>query len=162
MSVLTIDSASGILTVQDMGRPGHLGEGLSRGGAMDRRALLEAAALLGATAPLAGIEMAGAGGSFSVDVATRIALTGAPMGATLDGEPLRWNASHLVLPGQSLRIGGARSGVYGYLVPAGGIATEPWLDSRAAHLIIGIGSALAAAPSAYRRCVARRSLARTL
>ncbi|MAB08420.1 MAG: urea amidolyase [Rhodobacteraceae bacterium] len=143
MSVLTIDSASGILTVQDMGRPGHLGEGLSRGGAMDRRALLEAAALLGATAPLAGIEMAGAGGSFSVDVATRIALTGAPMGATLDGEPLRWNASHLVLPGQSLRIGGARSGVYGYLVPAGGIATEPWLDSRAAHLIIGIGSALA-------------------
>ena len=82
MSVLTIDSASGILTVQDMGRPGHLGEGLSRGGAMDRRALLEAAALLGATAPLAGIEMAGAGGSFSVDVATRIALTGAPMGSS--------------------------------------------------------------------------------
>lgn len=143
MSVLTITRADGILTVQDMGRPGHLAEGLSRGGAMDRRALLEAAALLGAKSPLAAIEMAAAGGAFSVTTPTRIALTGAPMTATLDGEALRWNATHLIGTGQVLRIAGLRAGTYGYLTPAGGIATTAWLDSRAAHLTIGIGAALA-------------------
>lgn len=143
MTQLRIARADGILTVQDMGRPGRLSEGLSRGGAMDRRALLEAAALLGARTPRAAIEMAGAGGEFAVSVPTRIALTGAPMTATLDDEPLRWHASHLVSPGQRLRIGGMRAGVYGYLTPAGGIATDPWLDSRAAHLTIGIGRVLA-------------------
>lgn len=142
MSALTIERTMGLLTVQDLGRPGHLAEGLSRGGAMDRLALIEAAALLGLSAPVAGIEMAGAGGSFSVGAPTRIALTGAPMQATLDGAPLRWNACHLVVPGQQLAIGGAQAGVYGYLTPAGGIRTKEWLGSRAAHLAIGIGALL--------------------
>lgn len=142
MSTLTLHRADGLLTVQDLGRPGHLAEGLSRGGAMDRRALLEAAALLGARQPPAGIEMAGAGGTFTVSAPTRIALTGAPMRATLDQEPLRWNSTHLVNPGQRLRIGALQAGVYGYLVPAGGMATPDWLGSRAAHLTIGIGQLL--------------------
>lgn len=144
MTRLTIARADGILTVQDMGRPGHLAQGLSRGGAMDRQALIEAAALLGAEAPLAGIEMAAAGGRFTADNPTRIALTGAPMAAVLDDAPLRWHASHLIEPGQTLCIGAAQSGVYGYLTPAGGIATPAWLDSRAAHLTIGIGATLSA------------------
>lgn len=142
MTLLQIVRADGILTVQDMGRPGHLAKGLARGGAMDRRSLLEAAALLGAKTPQAAIEMAGAGGEFTVSAPTRVALTGAAMTAMLDGDPLRWNASHLLLPEQRLRIGGARAGVYGYLTPAGGVAADPWLDSRAAHLSIGVGCAL--------------------
>lgn len=128
----------GVLSVQDMGRPGYIAQGLSRGGAMDRRALIEAAAVLGAETPLAAIEMAGAGGEFTVDEPTRIALTGAPMTANLDNAPLRWNASHMVLPGQRLVITGAQSGSYGYLTPAGGMATETWLSSRSAHLSIGL------------------------
>lgn len=147
MTVLTMTRANGLLSVQDLGRPGHMAEGLSRGGAMDRRAVLEAAALLGARQPLAGIEMAGAGGTFTVDAPTRIALTGAPMTATLDGAPLRWNATHRVDPGQQLAIGGAQAGVYGTLTPAGGIATPEWLGSRAAHLTIGIGALLQAGVS---------------
>lgn len=139
---LHIVRSAGLLSVQDMGRPGHLAQGLSRGGAMDRLALIEAAALLGAPAPLAGIEMAGAGGDFTVTAPMRVALTGAPMAATLDGAALRWQASHLIAPGQTLRIGGAQAGVYGYLTPAGGLTTPEWLGSRAAHLTIGIGAAL--------------------
>lgn len=142
MTVLTIQRADGILTVQDMGRPGHVAQGLSRGGAMDRMALIEAAALLGAPAPLPGIEMAGAGGIFTVSVPCRIALTGAPMTAALDDTPLRWNATHLIEPGQRLRLAGMTAGIHGYLVPAGGIATPEWLNSRAAHLAIGIGATL--------------------
>ncbi|WP_138466627.1 biotin-dependent carboxyltransferase family protein [Poseidonocella sp. HB161398] len=139
MTGLAIRRADGLMTVQDAGRPGHMAEGLSRGGAMDLLALCEAAALLGLRQVPAGIEMAGAGGSFAVTKPTRLALTGAPMAATLDGAPLRWNCAHLVEPGQELRIAGTQAGLYGYLVPAGGIATEPWLGSRAAHLGIGIG-----------------------
>lgn len=144
MTTLTVLRADGLLTVQDQGRPGHLAQGLSRGGAMDLLALIEAAALLGSDTLQAGIEMAAAGGVFQVSTATRIALTGAPMAAMLDDLPLRWHATHLILPGQRLRIGGAQSGVYGYLTPAGGLATPNWLGSRAAHLTIGIGAPLVA------------------
>ena len=144
MSVLQVIRADGVLTVQDPGRPGHIAQGLSRGGAMDRLALIEAAALLGRTEVPAGIEMAGAGGSFAVDQPMRLALTGAPMRATLDGAPLNWQTCHRIEPGQTLRISGAQSGAYSYLTPAGGIATPLWLGSRAAHLSIGIGEVLEA------------------
>ena len=144
MSALTIARADGLLSVQDLGRPGHIGQGLSRGGAMDRLALIEAAALLELTQIVAGIEMAGAGGIFTVDEPMRVALTGVPMTATLEQAPLAWQASHLIEPGQELRISGAQSGAYSYLTPAGGIATPEWLGSRAAHLTIGIGAALQA------------------
>ncbi|SIS49151.1 biotin-dependent carboxyltransferase family protein [Paracoccus saliphilus] len=143
MTSLLLRRADGILTVQDMGRSGHLAKGLSRGGAVDRQALIEAAVLLGADEPLSGIEMAGAGGLFEVEQPMRIALTGAPMVATLDGVPLRWHASHSVKPGQILHIGGVQAGSYGYLTPGGGMASDEWLGSQAAHLSIGIFSPLA-------------------
>ena len=141
---LHIEKAGPGLSVQDLGRPGHLATGLSCGGAADRLALFEAAALLGAKQVLAGIEMAGMGGQFGVTAATRFALTGAPMAAQLDGTPIAWHASHVIWPGQVLTIGGAKTGIYGYLTPAGGMATQLLLGSRASHLAVGIGSALKA------------------
>ncbi|SPH23761.1 KipI antagonist [Defluviimonas aquaemixtae] len=127
------------LTIQDLGRPGHISRGLSQGGAADRLALFEAAALLALSEPVAGVEMAGLGGEVSVTEPTRIALTGAPMRAAVDGRPLPWHASHMLEPSQRLSIGGAEAGAYGYLTFAGGIATNPWLGSRSAHLAAGIG-----------------------
>jgi 5-oxoprolinase (ATP-hydrolysing) subunit C len=122
------------VTVQDLGRPGWLAEGLSRGGAADRLALLEGAALLGQGAENAALEMAGFGGVFEATERMRIALTGAPMAARVGERALEWNAVHVIAPGERLAIGGARTGVYGYLHVGGGIATEPVLGSRAAHL----------------------------
>ena len=46
MTRLTITRAGPGITVQDLGRPGYIAQGLSRGGAADRVALFEAAALL--------------------------------------------------------------------------------------------------------------------
>ncbi len=135
------------LTVQDLGRPGYLASGLARGGAADRRAIHEGAALLGQDQGLAALEMAGLGGVFTARQPLRIALSGAPMQARLDGRDLAWNASHDLLPGQRLSIGGARSGVYGYLHLGGGIATERFLGSRSVHLLSAIGAALAAGDS---------------
>lgn len=139
---LIIHSVGPCVTVQDMGRPGFLGCGLSRGGAVDRLALTEGAALLGQSADLAALELAGFGGEFSVTEDTRIALTGAPMQASVDGAALTWNASHLLSRGARLVIGAAKTGSYGYLHLGGGLATPNVLTSRATHLAAGIGRAL--------------------
>ncbi len=141
---LGIHSAGPMVTVQDMGRSGTLGLGLSRGGAADRLALIEAAALLGLSAPVAAIEMAGMGGVFSTDTPTRIALTGAPMRATLDGATLDWHGAHLLPAGARLDIGPVTRGAYGYLSFAGGIETHPVLGSRATHVNAGLGHRLSA------------------
>jgi allophanate hydrolase len=145
-ATLTAISAGPAVTVQDAGRPGFLASGLSRGGAADRLALTEGAALMGLSGKGTGaaLEMAGMGGSFEVDAPMRFALTGAPMRADLDGEPLAWNAVHRMQPGQRLEIGAARSGVYGYLHPGGGIATEARLGARATHVAAGLSRSIAA------------------
>lgn len=49
MTHVTITRAGPGITVQDLGRPGYIAQGLSRGGAADRIALFEGAALLGQT-----------------------------------------------------------------------------------------------------------------
>lgn len=145
MSVeLEVLSCGPSVTVQDMGRPGYLAQGMTRGGAADVLALHEGAALLAQPTDLAVLEMVGMGGSFRANENIRIALTGAPMPTTLDGAPLAWNASHLVPAGSTLTIGGARSGTYGYLHIGGGIDTPLMMGARGAHLSAGLGTALAA------------------
>ena len=130
------------IAVQDMGRPNRLAEGLSRGGAADRLAMLEAAALLGLREPVAALEMAMLGCEISVSEPTRVALTGARMQATLNGQPVDWNSSLMIAPGDRLSIGAAKAGMYGYLMPAGGLTTPPLIGARAAHLTANIGKLL--------------------
>ena len=144
---LEILSCGPAVTVQDGGRPGYLAQGLTRGGLADLLALYEGAALLGQSPDLAVLEMVGMGGSFRSSVALRIALTGAPMNATLEDAPLAWNASHLLPAGATLRIGGAHKGTYGYLHVGGGIASPLMLGARAVHASAGLGRALVAGDS---------------
>lgn len=142
MSTLTILQAGPAMSLQDQGRPGFRARGLTVGGAADRLALAEGAALLGQSPTLAAIEMAGSGGTFQADADLRIALTGAEMTATLDGEPLTWHASHLLPAGAKLAIGGARRGTYGYLHLGGGIDAPTVMQARSSHLAGGIGTLL--------------------
>lgn len=141
---LIVREAGPGVTVQDLGRPGWLAQGVSRGGAADRLALLEGAALLDQTAGCAALEMAGFGGAFEVTEPVRIALTGAPMAARSGARRLEWNAAHQLEPGARLTVGGVRAGVYGYLHVGGGIGTEPVMGSRSAHLAARIGGRVAA------------------
>lgn len=140
---LIVHRAGPALTLQDAGRPGWIAYGLSRGGAMDRLALAEGAALLGARAAVA-LEMAGVGGLFEATEDMRIALTGAPMRARLDGQPLLWQASHLLPAGARLEIGPVTSGAYGYLHVGGGFAEPEVLGAQSAHLTAGIGAPVTA------------------
>ncbi|MDV7144096.1 biotin-dependent carboxyltransferase family protein [Tropicimonas sp. TH_r6] len=128
-------------TVQDLGRSGFLAQGLSRGGAADPVALAEGAALLGQSPEFAALEIIA---SIEVEVTdpTWIALTGAPKQASRNGQPLNWNACHLLAPGERLRLGPATEGNYAYLHLAGGIATPPQVGGRGAHLTAGLGAPL--------------------
>lgn len=139
MSNLIVHRIGPLSTLQDRGRPGYLQQGLSRGGAADRLALAEGAALLAQDAGLAALEMAGAGGEFEATGDMRIALCGAPMPAAIDGTPAAWNASHALRAGQRLSIGAPLRGVYGYLHLGGGIDGPLFLGARSAHLLAGIG-----------------------
>ena len=134
-------------TVQDQGRIAYRAFGVSRGGASDRLALAEGAALLDQPANSAALELPGSGGVFEATDPLRIALTGAPMRATLDGAPLVWNASHAMHAGAQLEIGGATAGSYGYLHVGGGFDMPVLLGARSAHLAAGIGSVIQAGDS---------------
>lgn len=137
-----IEAAGPSVSLQDAGRPGGLGFGLSRGGAADRHAYLEGCALLGQPVGAAALELAGFGADLRFDAPTRFALSGAPMRATLDGQPLEWGASHLAGAGALLKIGAAERGVYGYLSFGGGLETPVELGGRGYHRIAGLGQAI--------------------
>lgn len=141
LKVLRIGPAA---SVQDLGRPGLLCQGVSRGGAADVLALHEGAALLGQDPSCAALEIAGAGGEFEAAAPLRIALTGAAMDAALDGTALRWNASHRMEAGQRLTLGAVRKGNYAYLHLSGGICTDRLLGARSVHQTAGLGAPLAA------------------
>ena len=140
---LTLDKAGPGLSIQDLGRDGGMGLGLSRGGAADRRAFLKGAALLGNPADAAALEMTVGGGQFRVDAPTRIAISGATLRATIDGNALEHLASYALKPGEALRIGPPDTGVYGYLHVAGGLLSDKELGGRGRHRIAGLGPDLA-------------------
>ncbi|GAB4272571.1 MAG: biotin-dependent carboxyltransferase family protein [Pararhodobacter sp.] len=141
MSALILHRTGPGNSVQDLGRPGFLAFGVSRGGAADTLALAEGAALLGQPVNTAALELvAPLEAEATADL--RIALTGAPMRALLDGKPLAWNAVHALPRGARLALSPSGTGVYGYLHVGGGIDTPPVMGSRSAHLAAGLGRAL--------------------
>lgn len=142
MTELIVHRGGPHLTVQDMGRVGYFAQGVSRGGAMDRLALAEGAALLGQSPTLAALEMAGSGGVFEATHNVRVACTGALMRLDIDGAARAWNASHLLAKGARLTIGGAHTGNYGYLHVGGGFATPLQLGARATQVAAGLGQSV--------------------
>jgi len=144
MTALHVLECGPAVTVQDAGRVGYLGQGVSRSGAADVLALAEGAALIGQGCDVAALEMAGFGGRFMAEGPLRFALTGAQMRADVDGMALAWNAVHRLETGQVLTIGAATVGVFGYLHVGGGVDTPKVLGSRATHLAAGFGQRLEA------------------
>lgn len=144
MPELTLHQIGPNASLQDLGREGYLRFGLSRGGAMDRYALLEAAALLGHGLDICAIELPSAAVKLSVSAAQRIALTGAPMMAEVDGRALQWGASHRLEAGEVLSVRPTGRGLYGYIAFGGVLETDLMLGRRSTHFTGGLGKALAA------------------
>ena len=98
------------LSIQDMGRTGTTAIGLSQGGAMDKLALIEAAALLGQTHPSPAIEFMGVGGSLRVLCDMTVALTGGEMSAKVGDRLLQWNATHTLNAGDIIELSAPNQG----------------------------------------------------
>ena len=140
MSGISIQSIGPGCQIQDLGRPGWHRYGITEGGAMDRLALQESAALLGQSANLAGLEIAGLGGVLTaVGGSVRFSLTGAPMPARIDDTQLEWNSCYTLHEGQKLITGLVESGMYSYIGFGGGIDTPPELGSRSTNVRSAIG-----------------------
>ena len=119
-------------TVQDYpGRQGYWDIGVPPSGPMDDLAFRLANRLVGNDAHMAGLELTVTGPTLRFNAAACIALTGAAMQATLDGQPLpRWQAvdapAGAVLKLGAIHGGGARA----YLAIGGGLDLPEYLGSR--------------------------------
>ncbi|AGT08540.1 5-oxoprolinase subunit C family protein [Paracoccus aminophilus] len=140
---LTVVAAGPMLTVQDRGRRGYRGFGVSNAGPMDPPALALANALCGNGAEAAALEFAGFGGSFTSDAPLRFAVMAgdgaADCAITIDGVPRAFGESHRLRPGETLRLGALRGAMWGYLAVSGGIGLKPVMGSQATHLRSGLG-----------------------
>jgi len=125
--------------VQDLGRPGHLRDGVGVSGAMDRGALALGNRLLGNPASAAGLELLLGGARLRFAAPTWFALTGAWLAADLDGMRVEPHTATHAAAGAELRLGLATHGVRGYLAVRGGIAAHPVLGSRSRDTMAALG-----------------------
>lgn len=137
--LVSIISAGPMMTVQDRGRYGHLAQGISISGAMDRPSLAIANSLVGNEEDAAAIEFAMVGGSLSVDRDCRIAVTGGACDIRIGEKLLAGWQSHDLPAGEVLNVGYMRGAVWGYVAISGGIDVTPFLGSRSTHLRTGVG-----------------------
>lgn len=123
-----------LTTVQDLGRFGHQRVGVPPSGPMDRAAFLVANRLVGNPDAAAALECTIKGPRLEVRQAAVIAVTGAPMGFTVNGqEAPSWTAVG-VRPGDVLWFQMASAGCRAYLAVAGGIDVPLALGSRSTYL----------------------------
>lgn len=123
----------GMLTlIQDIGRYGAGGQGLSQGGAVDLHAYCWANYLLANKPNSAMLEITLGQAEFQVLHDGQIAVTGADMQPTLDGSTLPMWQSVTVKKGQRLVFGFARTGLRAYLAVQGGLDAPLIMGSASA------------------------------
>ncbi|NYF51762.1 urea carboxylase [Tunturiibacter gelidoferens] len=128
-------------TIQDYpGRTGYWNIGVPPSGPMDHQSFRIANRLVGNNEGAAAIEFATMGGRIRFHSDALISLTGADMGAKLNGSPInRWTAIE-VKAGSVLSLGASsKEGIRSYLALQGGIDTQPYLGSRSTFLLGGFG-----------------------
>lgn len=142
MSWLEVIRPGPLSLLQDGGRPGLAGIGVTRSGAADRGAYLAGAALVG-NDPAGGdaaIEIVLGGLAFRVlEGPVRIAVTGAPCPLRLGEVTLPYGRVVELGTGDVVSLGMAPVGLRCYLSVAGGIAAAPDFGSRSRDTLAGIG-----------------------
>ena len=137
--------------IQDLGRHGHSGLGVSVAGALDRASLRRANRLVG-NAPSAAVIETVAGGLTVQAVGDQVlAVAGAPSELAIttpgsrDAEPdhrtVPIATPFALLDGETLSIGAPESGFRSYLAVRGGVDAAPVLGSRSTDTMSGIGPA---------------------
>ncbi|MFT5142743.1 MAG: biotin-dependent carboxylase-like uncharacterized protein [Rhodothermales bacterium] len=165
MKSATIIRPGPLCTIQDLGRTSGLRQGISPGGAMDRRALLWANRLLGNPPSAPALEITLGNAAIFFEHQATIAITGAACDIWFDGHPANTWRTLSVGAGATVEVGFARNGLRLYVAFPGGLMGERFHGSASVVLREGLegelGHVLApndqirwpGAPSATRRAV---------
>ena len=143
MSALHVLQCGPQTLVQDLGRPGLGGQGITTSGALDRRSLTQGNRLLGNEPGAAGLETLLTGITVTTDAEAVVAVTGAACSVRLDDTPMPFGRPFGVPSGARLRLGRARFGLRSYLTVRGGLRPP---GSFAASVSTDTTSGLGAAP----------------
>jgi antagonist of KipI len=106
---------------------------------MDALAIRVANLLVGNTEGAAGLEITLLGPTIRFEADHLIALTGADLSPTLDGQPMPQHRPIAVRSGAVLAFGAARAGCRAYLAVAGGLEVPLVLGSRSTYLRANLG-----------------------
>lgn len=121
MTHLEIIRPGPLCLVQDLGRPGLAGQGVTLSGAVDRLSLRQGNRLLGNGSGAAGFEVLLGDLQLRPDAAVLIAVTGAWCPVTVDDRAAPFGTPVLVPAGATLRVGRASHGLRSYLTVRGGL-----------------------------------------
>lgn len=139
MSGLRVLKAGPLSLLQDAGRHGWQHLGVSPSGALDGHAAAWANHLLGNPWGTPLLEIALGDVQLLSEVDTWLALTGAELPASIDGQSLPGWSRFPLRAGQSLHLGFARSGQRAYLAAVGGFQGETVLGSVSTQSREGFG-----------------------
>ncbi|OWT80175.1 MULTISPECIES: biotin-dependent carboxyltransferase family protein [unclassified Achromobacter] len=139
MNVMTVERPGMLSTLQDTGRFGHQQYGVSVNGPMDEWSHRLANALVGNDEDAAVLECTLTGPRVAFAENTLVALCGARMRITANGQPVPQDTAVLLRRGTVLDVGERLQGVRLYLAVRGGFAPEPVLGSRSTNIRAGFG-----------------------
>ena len=134
-----VENPGVLTTIQDGGRFGYEQFGMSPAGPMDLDAFRVANLLVNNPMGESALEATILGPTLRFDQSNVIAITGADMGPTLNGQPCPMYQAVAVKAGDRLMMGAAKSGCRAYLAFAGGLDVPLVMDSRATALQNKVG-----------------------
>lgn len=130
MDIFIVKNPGALTTLQDLGRFGFLEMGVPPSGALDPFACRVANLLVGNPESRAVLEITVTGPTLEARAEAEIALTGAEMGMTVNGNPVDSWRSARVQKGDIIRIPGASRGCRAYLAVNGGFDVPLVMGSR--------------------------------
>lgn len=129
-------------TVQDAGRWGYQFQGVPISGALDQTALATANILLGNPPEAAALELTLLGPKLKALAPVRIAIAGADLQPTLDGQPAPMGRAIQMETGQVLDFKGPKDGARAVLAVEGGINGPLIMGSQSVYSLGRLGQAL--------------------
>ncbi|MFL5272965.1 MAG: biotin-dependent carboxyltransferase family protein [Anaeromyxobacteraceae bacterium] len=137
--MMTVLKPGPLTTVQDGGRRGYRAFGMPVAGAMDRLSFALANVLSGNPPGAAALEMTLLGATVRLEHDGYLAVCGADMGTTLDGEPVPNGSGFPARRGAELVCRSAATGCRAYLAVHGGIDVPTVLGSSSTYTRAAVG-----------------------
>lgn len=135
-----ITHAGPLVSIQDLGRNGHMRFGVPKSGPMDVFSFKTANEALGNELTSPCIEVSIGGLELEcIDGDVSLCVFGGEFNLTLDGQRIKMGVVFNIKPGQRLSIRAEKTGSWCYLAFSGALITNTWLGSRATHFLSGFG-----------------------